>query len=139
MKICVIGSGYVGLVVGACLAETGNDVCCADIDSRKIDALKKSAGLNKALDAEVVYKVDDDELRRKLQAYAPDLEDIVGAGCHSFAEKNADTPAVTVEVIDRRQAYQACARSWKRRPDVGTDAEFPDLSARDAAAVRARR
>ncbi len=42
MKICVIGSGYVGLVVGACLAETGNDVVCADIDSRKIDALRKN-------------------------------------------------------------------------------------------------
>ena len=42
MRICVIGSGYVGLVVGACLAETGNDVCCADIDEKKIDALKKN-------------------------------------------------------------------------------------------------
>jgi UDPglucose 6-dehydrogenase len=42
MKICVIGSGYVGLVVGACLAETGNDVCCADIDVKKIDALKQN-------------------------------------------------------------------------------------------------
>ena len=42
MKICIIGSGYVGLVVGACLAETGNDVRCADIDARKIDALKRS-------------------------------------------------------------------------------------------------
>ncbi|MDQ6717162.1 MAG: UDP-glucose/GDP-mannose dehydrogenase family protein [Gemmatimonadota bacterium] len=42
MKICVIGSGYVGLVVGACLAETGNDVCCADIDEAKIDALKNN-------------------------------------------------------------------------------------------------
>ncbi len=42
MKICVIGSGYVGLVAGACLAETGNDVCCADIDSRKIDGLKRN-------------------------------------------------------------------------------------------------
>ncbi len=42
MKVCVIGSGYVGLVAGACLAETGNDVCCADIDSRKIDALKQN-------------------------------------------------------------------------------------------------
>lgn len=42
MKICVIGSGYVGLVVGACLAETGNDVCCADIDRKKIEALKNN-------------------------------------------------------------------------------------------------
>ena len=41
MNIAVVGSGYVGLVVGACLAETGNDVICADIDERKIDALKQ--------------------------------------------------------------------------------------------------
>jgi len=42
-----------------------------------------------------------------------------------------------VEVVDRREKYQACARSWKRRPDVGADAEYPDLSERDAAAMRA--
>jgi UDPglucose 6-dehydrogenase len=42
MKISVIGSGYVGLVVGACLAETGNDVVCADVDSKKIEGLKKN-------------------------------------------------------------------------------------------------
>ncbi|MBA2687143.1 MAG: UDP-glucose/GDP-mannose dehydrogenase family protein [Gemmatimonadaceae bacterium] len=42
MKISVIGSGYVGLVVGACLAETGNDVICADVDARKIEGLKKN-------------------------------------------------------------------------------------------------
>ena len=42
MKITVVGSGYVGLVVGACLAETGNDVVCADVDAAKIDALKQN-------------------------------------------------------------------------------------------------
>lgn len=41
MNICVVGSGYVGLVTGACLAENGNDVICVDIDVRKIKALKK--------------------------------------------------------------------------------------------------
>ncbi len=40
MKITVIGSGYVGLVSGACLAELGNDVVCLDVDPRKIDILK---------------------------------------------------------------------------------------------------
>jgi len=42
VKIAVIGSGYVGLVVGACLAETGNDVTCADVDQNKIDSLKQN-------------------------------------------------------------------------------------------------
>ena len=41
MKIAVIGSGYVGLVLGACLAESGNDVICADIDADKVACLKK--------------------------------------------------------------------------------------------------
>ncbi len=41
MKVGVIGTGYVGLVVGACLAETGNDVICADIVEEKIASLKR--------------------------------------------------------------------------------------------------
>jgi UDPglucose 6-dehydrogenase len=39
MKIAVIGTGYVGLVTGTCFAETGNDVCCVDIDSSKVEKL----------------------------------------------------------------------------------------------------
>ena len=42
MNISVIGTGYVGLVVGACLAETGNNVCCADIDAKKIESLRNN-------------------------------------------------------------------------------------------------
>lgn len=41
MEVTVIGSGYVGLVVGACLAETGNRVVCADIDESKIRLLNE--------------------------------------------------------------------------------------------------
>ena len=37
-----MGTGYVGLVVGACLAETGNDVVCADVDRAKIDGLTRN-------------------------------------------------------------------------------------------------
>jgi UDPglucose 6-dehydrogenase len=40
MKIAVVGTGYVGLVAGTCLAESGNDVICVDVDERKIRALK---------------------------------------------------------------------------------------------------
>ena len=39
MKVAVVGTGYVGLVLGACLAETGNDVLCADVDTGKIAGL----------------------------------------------------------------------------------------------------
>jgi UDPglucose 6-dehydrogenase len=41
MKIAVIGTGYVGLVAGACLAENGNDVVCVDKDSAKVRALQR--------------------------------------------------------------------------------------------------
>jgi UDPglucose 6-dehydrogenase len=40
VRITIIGTGYVGLVVGACLAETGNEVICADVDEGKIAGLK---------------------------------------------------------------------------------------------------
>lgn len=40
MKITVVGTGYVGLVTGTCLAETGNDVLCVDIDKNKVAKMK---------------------------------------------------------------------------------------------------
>jgi UDPglucose 6-dehydrogenase len=41
MRVTIFGSGYVGLVTGACLADAGNDVLCVDIDAKKIEALKQ--------------------------------------------------------------------------------------------------
>ena len=42
MKIVVVGTGYVGLVAGACFAETGGDVTCADLDAKKIEGLTRN-------------------------------------------------------------------------------------------------
>lgn len=41
MKIVVLGTGYVGLVTGSCLADSGNDVTCVDIDAAKIERLQR--------------------------------------------------------------------------------------------------
>ena len=40
MKIAVVGTGYVGLVTGACLSDLGNNVWCVDVNEEKINALK---------------------------------------------------------------------------------------------------
>ena len=41
MKIAVIGTGYVGLVAGACFAENGNEVICVDKDASKVRTLQR--------------------------------------------------------------------------------------------------
>ena len=41
MKICIIGTGYVGLVTGACFADLGNAEICVDNNKDKIDSLNK--------------------------------------------------------------------------------------------------
>ena len=49
MNVTIFGSGYVGLVTGACLAEVGNHVCCVDVDEAKITRLKNGDIPNKTV------------------------------------------------------------------------------------------
>ncbi len=39
MRVSIVGTGYVGLVTGVCLAERGHDVICVDVDPRKVDMI----------------------------------------------------------------------------------------------------
>ena len=43
MKIAVVGTGYVGLVTGTCLAETGNTVTCVDVNEEKVKMMQEFA------------------------------------------------------------------------------------------------
>ncbi|HEX8322396.1 MAG TPA: isoleucine--tRNA ligase [Tepidisphaeraceae bacterium] len=116
-------------VSGEQLADWGVLMKLREEALMKLDALKKEKGVNKSSDAEVIYPK---ALQARLEPYGVDLEDMVGCGYHSFGDVDS------VMVIDRRETYAACARSWKRRPDVGSDAAYPDLCARDAAALASR-
>src|SRR5688572_12151859 len=60
MKIAVVGTGYVGLVAGACFAESGNDVVCVDRDAAKVRMLR----------------------RGKMPIYEPGLEELVRRNRH---------------------------------------------------------
>lgn len=75
MKIAVIGTGYVGLVAGACLADTGNTVYCVDHDKSKIAALQ----------------------RGEIPIFEPGLETLVRRG---YAEKRLHFTTSTTEAIE---------------------------------------
>lgn len=72
MKVCVIGTGYVGLVAGACLAEMGNNVICVDNDTKKLEMISQG----------------------NIPIYEPGLEDLitvnVGEGRLKFSSDLAD-------------------------------------------------
>ncbi|RQZ29352.1 UDP-glucose/GDP-mannose dehydrogenase family protein [Burkholderia sp. Bp9090] len=81
MKITIIGTGYVGLVTGACLAEIGNDVFCVDVDQRKIDIL--NGGGVPIHEPGLKELIDRNRASRRLQ-FSTDIEASVAHGDIQF-------------------------------------------------------
>jgi UDPglucose 6-dehydrogenase len=95
MKITIFGSGYVGLVTGACLADAGNHVVCVDIDARKIDMLTRGEIPihEPSLDGLVKRNVDAGRLRftlRPEEGVAHGLFQLIAVGTPPDSDGSAD-------------------------------------------------
>jgi len=110
----------------------------------KLEALR-NAGVKNPLDAEAIFKVsrNNDQATALIETHLKELEDLLGVGYARIERVGQDEltgpeTVVEVELADARDKYLRCARSWKRRPDVGSNPDWPDLSARDAVVMSER-
>jgi len=133
MKICVVGTGYVGLVGGACLAETGQDVTCADVDKDKVAALQRREIpiFEPGLEALVRRNVEAGRLR-----FTSDVNDAVSdvdaifiaVGTPPRKDGGADLSAVdSVAQLVAAQATRECVLVLKSTVPVGTNARVRRL------------
>ena len=81
MKITIFGSGYVGLVTGACLAEVGNDVLCMDVDAGKIEKLQQ--GIIPIYEPGLDVMVKENQSEGRLR-FTNDVNEAVGHGLFQF-------------------------------------------------------
>ncbi len=109
MKLCIIGSGYVGLVSGACFAEVGHHVICVDNDQRKVDKLKKG----------------------EIPIYEPGLEDLVH---QNVAARRLHFTTSTGEGVDGSDVI-FIAVPTPPQPDGSVDLTYIEKVAREISAV----
>ena len=109
MDLCIIGSGYVGLVSGACFAEVGHNVICVDNDQRKVDAL----------------------LAGRIPIYEPGLEELVQ---RNVAAKRLRFTNSIEEGVDHSQIV-FIAVPTPPQPDGSVDLSFIERVAREIASV----
>jgi UDPglucose 6-dehydrogenase len=123
MKLTMVGTGYVGLVTGACLANTGNDVTCLDVDPKKIEKLQRGEcpiyepGLTDLMKT----NVDAGRLHFTLDknsAYADAQMIFICVGTPSDAKGNADLSYVLAAADDIADAIKPLGPSQKPKAVV---------------------
>lgn len=100
MKIAVIGTGYVGLVTGACFAEQGNTVCCMDVDEGKVSRL--NSGIVPIHEPGLTELVQEG-LRDKLLHFTTDLKEALRGASVAFV--CVGTPQSESGLADMTQVY----------------------------------
>ncbi len=133
MRICVVGTGYVGLVAGTCLAEGGNDVICVDTDQTKVEML--SAGNPTIHEYGLPYYLSRNIEEERL-SFATDLAGAVGksdvvfiaVGTPAGPDGHIDTSSVwkVAEEIGRSMAHYT-VMVIKSTVPVGTAARMREI------------
>jgi UDPglucose 6-dehydrogenase len=112
MKVTVIGTGYVGLVTGVCLAEVGNDVLCLDVDHRKIEIL--NSGGVPIYEPGLESLIKDNVARGKLR-FTTNIEESVAHGDIQFIA--VGTPPDEDGSADLKYVLQAARNIGKYMTD----------------------
>lgn len=104
MLVCVIGTGYVGLVTGTCLAEIGHEVVCVDLDPGKIERLKRNQV--------PIYEPGIQELIQANQergrlSFTTDIAEAAGRGCDFYFIAVGTPPRAEDGGADLSQVYEA--------------------------------
>ncbi len=138
MNISVIGTGYVGLVVGACLAETGNDVTCADTNAPKIEGLQKNIIPIYEPGLETLVERNQQQGRLSFTTDVPDAVSradviFIAVGTPPDEDGSADLRHVldVADVIGRHQGRELVVVTKSTVP-VGTAAKVAAAVARNA-------
>ena len=108
MKVTVIGTGYVGLVTGACLADVGHEVLCVDLDQRKVDRLNQG----------------------EIPIHEPGLETVVR---RNAAEKRLSFTTDIAEGVRDADAVFIAVGTPSRRGDGHADLSYVFAAAREIA------
>jgi UDPglucose 6-dehydrogenase len=137
MKIAVVGSGYVGLVLGACLAENGNDVVCIDKDASKVRSLRR--GVMPIYEPGLEEMVKRNRAEKRLD-FTTDLPRAVGGASIVFiavgTPQHEDGSADLTHVLGVAREIAKAMNGYKLVVDkstvpVGTGALVRELIARE--------